>query len=232
MIKLVGIDASTTSTGCVKFTIDENYNIVKKEILGFTEVSKKSKETYESIITYIEEDYPTFYHKQQFMISHIVNFSQDADYVAFEDFAFNAMGNITMLAEFCGNIKSRLFEKNINLRFYDPQSIKLFAGKGNAKKPDMFDYFEAHPNKLDLSYLPQIPVHKKGKNAGERNKDGVSPLSDIVDAFFITSLLLEEIKAKNGLEVGEIGNKILTRTTKNTKISIKDQRFISADYQK
>lgn len=231
MVKIVGIDASTTSTGCVKFTIDDKFQIINKEILGFKEVSRKSKEIYDSIITYVEEDYPTFYHKQQFMISHIVSFSQDADYVAFEDFAFNAMGNITMLAEFCGNIKSRLFEKNINLRFYDPQSIKLFAGKGNAKKPDMFDYFEVHPNKLDLSYLPQIPIHKKGKNVGERNKDGVSPLSDIVDAFFIASLLLEELKIKKQLDVSEVGKTILTRTTKNTKVSIKDQRFISVNYQ-
>lgn len=225
---IAGLDCSTTSTGCVKFILDDKFNIIDKKKLGFKEISEKSKEHYEDIVTYKASDFKNFYQKQRFMLKPILDFCEDAEVVAWEDYAFNAKGNITMLAEFCGNIKSRLFEQGKGLRFYDPQSIKLYAGKGNAKKPDMFDYYIMDESKFDLSYLPAIPVHKKGKNAGERDKNGISPLSDIVDAFFICSLLRTELKMKNGiLDDKEERQNIIKRTTKKTKVALLAQPFIS-----
>jgi hypothetical protein len=225
---IAGLDCSTTSTGCVKFILDDKFNIIDKKKLGFKEISEKSKEHYEDIVTYKASDFKNFYQKQRFMLKPILDFCEDVDVVAWEDYAFSAKGNITMLAEFCGNIKSRLFEQGKGLRFYDPQSIKLYAGKGNAKKPDMFDYYITDESKFDLSYLPAIPVHKKGKNAGERDKNGISPLSDIVDAFFICSLLRTELKMKNGiLDDKEERQNIIKRTTKKTKVALLAQPFIS-----
>jgi hypothetical protein len=92
----------------------------------------------------------------------------------------------------------------------------------------MFDYYITDESKFDLSYLPAIPVHKKGKNAGERDKNGISPLSDIVDAFFICSLLRTELKMKNGiLDDKEERQNIIKRTTKKTKVALLAQPFIS-----
>jgi hypothetical protein len=202
---------------------DEHYTL-----MGFKEIRQDTPQTVRAYIKNEIYDKKNFYQKQRFMLKPILDFCDDADVVAFEDFAFNAKGNITMLAEFCGNIKSRLFEQGKGLRFYDPQSIKLYAGKGNAKKPDMFDYYITDESKFDLSYLPAIPVHKKGKNAGERDKNGISPLSDIVDAFFICSLLRTELKMKNGiLDDKEERQNIIKRTTKKTKVALLAQPFIS-----
>lgn len=231
-MKIVGLDCSPSSTGCIKMHLDNNLNIIEIEKMGFLEISKTSKVTYTDIHTYKETDFDTFYHRLAFMVPKIVEFCMDADYVACEDYAFNAKGKITMLAELTGNLKHQLFIAGKKLRFYDPTTIKMFgSGKGNAKKPDMFDGYLLNPNKIDLSYLPQIPVHKKGANAGLRNKDGISPLSDLVDAFFICDILRHEIGYKNGSmtakNVSTVCNKIMTRTTKTTKTCLKDQKFIT-----
>ena len=226
---IAGLDVSTVSTGCVKFYLDSAFNIVDVKKLGFCHVSNSSSATYEDIIMY--KDFSSFYHRQDFMLNYIMDFLNDVEYVALEDYAFGAKGKITMLAEICGNIKSRLFSKNVSLRLYDPTSIKIFAtGKGNAKKPDMNDSYDNLTYKINLNYLPIIPTHKKGKNKGLRNKDGISPLSDIIDAFFICDLLRYELGVKNKVfDLASLnGNcsRILNRTTKTTKTCWINQTFI------
>lgn len=228
-MKIAGLDVSPSSPGIVKLTLNSNLDIVEKEFLGFKEISLKSKEKYLGIHTY--KEFPSFYHCQDFMIPIIMDFLSDIQYAAFEEYAFAAAGKITMLAEIAGNLKSRLFTNGVKLRFYDPSSLKIFAtGKGNSKKPDMFDFFDKHPHKLDISHLQPIPVHKKGKNAGLRNKDGISPLSDIVDAFFLVELLRNELIVKNQItpvkSLDTNTQRILTRTTKITKTDLVNQSFI------
>jgi Holliday junction resolvasome RuvABC endonuclease subunit len=230
-MKIVGLDCSPSSTGCIKMHLDDKLNIIEIEKMGFLEISKTSKASYTDIHTYKETDFKTFYHRLAFMVPKIIEFCSDAEYVACEDYAFSAKGKITMLAELAGNLKYQLFQAGKNLRFYDPTSIKMYGTtKGNAKKPDMFDGYCQLPYKIDLSYLPQIPFHKKGKNAGLRNKDGISPLSDLIDAFFICDMLRHEIGYKDGSKtvsnVSTACNKIMLRTTKTTKLSLKDQPFI------
>lgn len=229
---IAGLDVSPSSTGCIKFELDDQYNIVKVEKMGFKEISKTSKESYVDIHTYRDGQFPTFYHQLSFILPKIETFLADAEYVAFEEYAFSAAGKITMLAELCGNIKSRLFDAGKKLRFYDPSSIKIYAtGKGGSKKPAMFDSYDSLSYKEDLSYLPQIKVHGKGKNAGLRNKDGISPLSDLVDAFFICDMLRHELGLKAlVLTLGGVTGdckRIMTRTTKITKTALLQQSFIS-----
>lgn len=230
-MKIAGLDVSPTSTGCVKFELDDQFNIVKIEKMGFKEVSKTSKESYTDVHIYREHQFLTFYHRLSFMLPKIEAFLIDVDYVSLEEYAFAATGKITMLAELCGNIKYRLFETGKKIRFYDPQTVKIFAtGKGNAKKPDMYDGYLTVPYKEDLSYLPQIKVHTRGKNAGLRNKDGISPLSDIVDAFFICDILRHELGLKALVmslnTVSSECKRIMTRTTKATKVDLLHQPFI------
>ena len=228
---IAGLDVSPTSTGCIKFELDSQFNIVKIEKLGFCEIAQTSKNAWKDVITYKDGQFSTYYHRQSFMLPKIMDFLKDAEYIALEDYAFSAKGKITMLAEVCGNIKSRLFDDGKKIRAYDPGSVKLYAtGKGNAKKPDMFDSYQALSYKEDFSYLPQIKVHKKGAKAGQRNKDGISPTSDLIDAFFICDMLRHELWLKSvPAALGLVTNnckRVMTRTTKVTKVDILNQTFI------
>ena len=230
---IAGLDVSTTSTGCVKFELDDTtLSIISVERLGFKKLSETSKEVPPNgIIAYKDSQFNTFYHKLIFMSSHIKTFLSGVNYVSFEDYAFGAAGKITMLAEACGHLKTHVFLEGASLRLYDPTSVKLYAtGKGNSKKPDMFDSFSNKPHTSIVTDLPQIPVHKKGKNAGLRNKDGISPLSDIVDAYFLCDMLRSELMLRNGIvtlqQVAADCKRIMTRTTKITKVDLLHQPFI------
>ena len=94
----------------------------------------------------------------------------------------------------------------------------------------MFDAFSNKSHAYLVTDLPQIQVHKKGKNAGLRNKDGASPLSDIVDAYFLCDMLRSELLLRNGIvtlqQVDADCNRIMTRTTKITKVDLLHQPFI------
>lgn len=228
---IVGLDCSPESTGCIKFYLDDTFNIVEIKKMSFMEIPKTSTSAFTDIDTYKPEQFQTFYHRMNYMVPKIVDFCSDASHVALEQYAYGASGKITMLAEFAGYIKAQLFANGKKLRFYDPTTVKIYgSGKGNSKKPEMFDGYGNFSYAPDLSYLPQIKYHKKGKNAGLRNKDGISPLSDLVDAFFICDMLRYELALKSNVvalnDVSDDCKRIMKRTTKITKVDLLGQSFV------
>lgn len=100
------------------------------------------------------------------------------------------MGLIFNLAEFEGNIKISLFNKGKKLRWYAVNQIKkFFTEYGLSDKISMYRAWENMTTaKPDLSDLPEVD-----------NGKGVSPTSDIVDAFAICEYLRTELKLRKGL---------------------------------
>lgn len=236
-MKVVGIDASPHSTGLVKFTLDEDLNILEIERLGFFgyKEPKKTKNwsipTFKNIVSYDEEKYD-FYNRTIMMMEHIWPFIEYCEYVTVEDYGFNATGNLTMLSEHCSQIKFQALRNGSKLRLIEPLTLKMFAtNSGKAQKPEMFDAFVSDSNShlLDLSDLPQIPIHSRGQFAGLRNKNGASPLSDIVDAFFLGILLIEELRIRKGTkkltDLVPHHAHILSRKTKANPIPIYQKKF-------
>jgi hypothetical protein len=185
---IAGLDLSLTSSGLVKFHLDENYYVTKTEYNGFT--STKS----------IQSDLIHYYHKNQFknntdkaswMIPIVETFIKDADYVAFEGYAYGAKGHVFDLAEFAGVIKYNAFNAYKALRIYPPSSVKkYFAKNGLADKISMYRAYEEYicPYKFSINHLPKVTDGKKG----------ASPTGDIVDAFAICDLLYTELLLRHG----------------------------------
>lgn len=241
-MKIIGIDASPHSTGLVKFTLDEDLNILEIERLGFfgyTEPKKKKNWTvpsFQNIISYDEEKYD-FYNRTIMMMEHIWPFIEDCEYVCQEAYSLFSSGLLDQIFDFSSQIKFQALRNGSKLRLIEPLTLKMFAtNSGKAQKPEMYDAFVSDPNShlLDLSDLPQIPVHQKGQFAGLRNKNGVSPLSDAVDAFFLGILLIEELRIRKGTkqlkDLVPHHSHILSRKTKANPTPIYQKDFINKQY--
>lgn len=176
--------------GIVIEELDSEFNIKNIEYRGFT--SKKKLES-SQILYYNNKSYKTDYAKYQWMCDNIVNWCKDCEYIAVEDYAYGksgAMGLIFNLAEFEGNIKISLFSANKRLRTYSVNQIKkFFTAFGLSDKISMYQAWEnLTSTKPDLSSLPEVD-----------NGKGVSPTSDIVDAFAICEYLRTELALRTGI---------------------------------
>lgn len=93
------------------------------------------------------------------------------DAVCMEGYAMNAKGRVFNIAENTAILKYKMFKEfGIIAETPSPMTVKKwYAGKGNAKKEDMYaKFFE--DEKIDLETI----LSKKSKD---------SPISDIVDAY-------------------------------------------------
>lgn len=234
-------DLSPSSPGFVKFILDDNLNIVETKKLGFVgyTVPKKKKfeiPNYKDIIAYDEDKYD-FFNRTMMMQPYIFDFIKDCEYFILEDYALFGQGLIFQLAEYCSVVKFFLLNNGCKLRLITPLQLKQYAtNNGHAQKPEMYDGFisKGYDKILDISDLPKIPVHKKGKFVGLRDKDGCSPLSDVVDSTHLCDLLYKELLIKKGVkqlsDLAPIEQHVLTHTTKNNKIPLIKRDFIENLY--
>ena len=216
---IAGCDLSKNSPGIVKLILDDTtLDIIDVQSLGFTSVKKNEQA---GVVFYKKTEFN--YSQDQFLMIEncIFNFLKDATYIALEDYAYGGSGNITDLAEFCGIFKLKQFLDGKKIRIYDIPSIKIFGtGKGNSDKLSMYQYFLKHQGmKPNISTMPPVT---KGS--------GVSPTSDIVDAFWIASFLQLELKLRRGLiklmSLEEEKIKLFNRVTKHQPQNVLVTDFI------
>jgi Holliday junction resolvasome RuvABC endonuclease subunit len=235
---ILGADLSPTSSGFVKFILNESFEIIEIKKLGFYayEVPKKKAFTvpsFKDIVSYDKNKYD-FYNRTLMMTEHILEFIKDVDYAIIEDYSFGSTssGYFTEIAEFCSQVKFQLLKNGTKIRLISPLQNKQFAtGDGRAEKPDMYDAFESQTDKkIDISDLPKIPVHIRGKFVGLRNKDGQSPLSDLVDGYWLCYLLYNELLLRNGIktlvDLDPKYSHVLSHTTKKNKLPLTKQPFL------
>lgn len=186
-MKICGLDLSMNSSGLVSLTLDDNLDIIETKHEGFCSVKKHESE---DIHLFRKKDYNNRYEMNEEASDIIKSFCKGADYIAIEDYAFGASGNLVDIGEFIGYVKMELMKDQHKLRLYDPNSIKKFAtGKGNSDKITMYQSFVKNSEiKPDINVLP-VP----------NKASGVSPTSDIVDAYYIAKLLQQELKLRLGI---------------------------------
>jgi Holliday junction resolvasome RuvABC endonuclease subunit len=218
-MKIAGIDNSKNSPGIVKFELDENFKIINYSFLGLTiNKTKKPKPLYQNCkIFEIFGLEPTDYDKINFMSSNIIEFTKDCDYVAFEDYAYAGKGSVFDIAESTGVLKHLLYNQNKYLRFYAPTQIKMFAtNNGIADKPMMIQkYIDTFPsNPLNIP-LDKINDH---------------PFEDVIDAFWITTLLYTELSLRNGhIQLHQLNEQQIrpfNHISKSYKVNLLSQDFI------
>lgn len=204
---ITGLDLSQNGSGCVKFELDKNLNIIKKDYLGFTHVKKNSSK---NVLFYSKKQFRNYFEQNEWMKNHILDFCKDVEFCSIEDYAFSALGRITFLAEFEGLVKYSLYQEGKKIRLYDIASIKMYAcDNGGATKEDMIDKYDKDAlDPLKLNYLPRFK----------------SPKEDIVDAFWIVNLLLLELRLRKGLiQLSSLTEKqiqIFNRVTKSHPVNI------------
>lgn len=211
------------SSGVFKFHLDENLNVLKREHLGFTDVKKNACENdLGKIIHYNRKNFSHPMEKDIWMKEQIIDFVHDSEYAACEDFSYASTGKVFEIGAFVGSIKYALFEEGIKIRLYPPTSIKsFFCNFGNGTKLMMYEAFkELKINDLDyLNYLG-VDMDEKGK----------SPLSDLVDAYAIGTVLLTELKLRRGLiQMKDLTEKqimIFNKVQKKSKTNILAEDFI------
>lgn len=212
-MKILGLDLSINGSGCVKFDLDNLFNVTEMSYMSFTQVKKHETK---NIHYFSKKQFRNSFEQTAWMTTKFFDFFEGCEYAAVEDYAFGAKGMVFNIGEFVGSVKKFLYwgwDKNnrgMNLRLYDPCSIKMWAtDKGNATKEDMVDaYDKIHKDPLKLSFL---------------NRFG-SPKEDIVDAYFIAELLRMELMLRlaivplSGLKEKQI--QIFNRTTKSHPTNI------------
>jgi hypothetical protein len=102
--------------------------------------------------------------------------------IGLEGYAMGAKGQVFSIGENTGILKHRLCHaEEWKVDVHAPSVIKKFAtGKGNAKKEDMYEAFVAETG-VNLSDILEQSVDPKVS----------SPISDIVDAYYIAKLQSE-----------------------------------------
>ena len=157
---------------------------------GFT---NKKKLEQDNILYYNNKDFNSDYAKYNWMRDKIMEWTKDIEYAAVEDYAYGksgALGQIFSLSEFEGNIKLKWIELGKKMRLYSVNSNKkFFSGYGLSDKIGMRDAFDKWTEtKPDLSTLPEVD-----------NGKGVSPTSDICDAYALCEFLRCELKLRAGI---------------------------------
>jgi len=101
--------------------------------------------------------------------------SNSVDQVYLEGYSFGSTGRVFNIAENTAILKYNLWEELIHYEVIPPTTVKKYAtGKGNASKEDMFNKFnEENPN----ANLKELLT--------PRSSGVISPLNDIIDAYYI-----------------------------------------------
>ena len=215
---IAGLDLSKNSPGCVKLTLDSKFNITDVASIGFTTVKKNESD---GITFYSKKDFSFDQEQFIFLENTIFKFLEGVEYISLEDYAYGGSGNITDLAEFAGLIKIKQFIEGKKIRVYDIASIKMFAtDDGGCDKLSMYQAFLKYKElKSDIS---KMPIVNKGT--------GVSPTSDVIDAYWIAELLRLELRLRHAIiklsDLDEKKIRIFNRVTKAFETNILARDFI------
>lgn len=216
---IAGLDLSISSSGVVKFYLDDKtLQIIDVKYLGFTSVKKNESS---NIIHYKTNDFKTQYDKFNFMNNKIQDFIEDCEYLAIENYAFGATGQIFSLAEFEGNVKINAYNNLKKLRIYDITSIKKYAtGSGISDKISMYN-----------SFVTEQCIKPILNSFGPVNKSsGIATYSDIIDAFWIARFLQTELMLRHGIillkDLSKDRIELFNRVTKSAPENLLSTNFI------
>jgi hypothetical protein len=109
------------------------------------------------------------------------NLPDEVDMVGLEGFSYGSKGNSGLdIAGYAYCLRKALFEKygQDKLCIFSPGNVKKTAGKGNAGKEEIMNFFLSSEN-------PDLRNNEfwKGLSDGELTKD--KPVDDLVDSFYV-----------------------------------------------
>lgn len=176
---MIGIDFSMCSAGVV---IGDSINPKELQILCFRQ--RKKDDSIVDNITMInypdaETDEERYYLVAKGIVDFIIKHSTDK-IVWIEDYSYGSIGNVFNIAEATATLKHMLWMEGFEINKVSPKSVKKFAGNGKAGKNEMFDLFL---EKTSFDFDKAVVGHTKDLRTGYTQIP--SPVSDIVDAYFV-----------------------------------------------
>lgn len=180
---IVAFDYSL-SCPCMCLSLDDNLSLMSgwENVYAITFLTSIKK--YVSwffggkIIGYLHKEYKTEQERYHNISQHFIDVldimvvKKDSP-VYIEDYSFGSKGRVFEIAENTAILKQKLWTRGHDIVTVPPTVIKKFATKsGAAKKEDMYNAFFA---KTQVDLHTNVTPHKK---LG-------SPVTDIVDAFFL-----------------------------------------------
>ena len=183
---IAGVDYSMTSPSiCVYNGTTGNFNFNHCRFYFLTDRKKYADTFLKNIkgeeFAYYSGDYMRFDTISDWAMKYL----RGVDQICIEGYAFGAKGKVFHIAENTGVLKYKIFQAQTPLEVAPPSAVKKLAtGKGNATKEDMHSAFFRETG-TDLIFF-MTP----GRN------DCISPVSDIVDSYYVCKYLFEKIKAE------------------------------------
>jgi Holliday junction resolvasome RuvABC endonuclease subunit len=154
-----------------------------------TNNKRQSEIRYTNIFGERLNDWDSDEHRYETIADWATDIVMGCTHVALEGYAFGASGRVFQIAENTGVLKYKLYQLGIPVTVMPPTEVKKYAtGKGNADKNAMYT---AWINETGVSLKSMLTPNKS---------DSVSPVSDIVDAYFICKKLhgsLQETKIED-----------------------------------
>jgi hypothetical protein len=205
--KLVGVDYSYSCPGISVWEGNFSTPFIEGKLthLSIFENTKKYKDGDNLFFKEVPSGLPLI-SKFSFIANSVIDFvspTNEFTFAAIEDYSFNSMfGRTFTIGENTGILKSKLFEKDIPFKLYSPTLIKRFAKENNVKIA-----IDCSEGKLNNDGSPRIGAI--GKNTMHEIlcwKMGIrfetlwnlkkyqSPLSDIIDSYWILYLLWLDMK--------------------------------------
>ena len=188
---LIGIDYSLTCpavcvansksfTDCYFYFLNDN-----KKHHGFTCDDHIMGDPHDEYLT----DQQRYENIASWVLNILAPFDKEEIYILIEDYAFAAKGRVFNLAENCGLLKYLLYKEGYKFSTIAPSVIKKYAtGKGNANKEAMWLAF------LELTNFDLIGVY------GPASRKLGSPVTDIVDSYYLTRWMFDSLANKEESE--------------------------------
>lgn len=127
-------------------------------------------------------DWDNDQHRYETIADWALDIVMGCTHVALEGYAYSAHGKVFHIAENTGILKYKLYQLSVPVTIIQPTEIKKYAtGKGNADKNAMYE-----------SWLNETGVDLKALLT-PRRADSVSPVSDIVDSYYICKKMYESL---------------------------------------
>lgn len=204
----IGIDYSLTCP-CVCVSRDK---IFANSFFHFLLDSKKATGKVLNILGDEHNEYLCDQERYENIASWVLNivapFKEEEHYILIEDYSFGSKGRVFNLAENCGILKYMLYKHGYKFFTVPPSVIKKYAtGKGNADKQKMYDAF------VELTQIDLNPIFTKSSKP-------ISPVSDIVDAFYLTHYMHDSIISKDMEKLNANGT-VTTRRSKGKRTNPK-----------
>ena len=205
---IAGIDYSLCGPAiCVYDTNEPRFIFKKCSFFYLTSRKRLATEFYNNIRGEVFEDYNHDCERYETIADWATDKVIGCTEILLEGYAFAAKGRVFNIAENTGLLKYKLYHRGIPTDVVAPTTIKKMAtGKGNADKNMMHD-----------SFMLETSVDLKGLITPTK-KNAESPVSDLVDSFYICKYLYRKMRGEPLIDFNEVADRDDDMDDENDKL--------------